>query len=187
VRGELSGAPDIRDPDTTSPYLLATRKTAHTGQPVSEFWLIAPFRGLPVTAEQLRDDRIAGEALAGRAVTRRLETARQATAGAVAAAKRYEHLLQMTRQRAERAEVIRLRYLMAHAAGVLADLAKTEQGIAGMMTGLAARDGSDLAAQRRQAAGEAAPGARRARVRAQALHQLAKTAAARPRPKTGRV
>jgi hypothetical protein len=50
VRGELPGVPDIRDPSTTSPHLLATRKTAHTGQPVSEFWPTALFRGLPVTA-----------------------------------------------------------------------------------------------------------------------------------------
>jgi len=56
-----------RWPATTSPYLLVTRKTAHTGQPVSVFWMNRLFRGLPVTAEQLRDDRIVEEALAGRA------------------------------------------------------------------------------------------------------------------------
>jgi hypothetical protein len=56
-----------RWPATTSPYLLVTRKTAHTGQPASEFWLTKLFRGLPVTAEQLHDDRIVEEALAGRA------------------------------------------------------------------------------------------------------------------------
>lgn len=56
-----------RWPATTSPYLLVTRKTAHTGQPASEFWLTRLFRGLPVTAEQLRDDRIVEEALSGRA------------------------------------------------------------------------------------------------------------------------
>jgi len=56
-----------RWPATTSPYLLVTRKTAHTGQPVSEFWMTRLFEGLPVTAEQLRDDRIVEEALAGRA------------------------------------------------------------------------------------------------------------------------
>ena len=66
IRGYL----DFRDqrwPATTSPYLLVTRKTAHTGQPVSGFWMNRLFRGLPVTAEQLRDDRIVEEALAGRA------------------------------------------------------------------------------------------------------------------------
>jgi hypothetical protein len=57
---------DQRWPATTSPYLLVTRKTAHTGLPVSESWLTGLFRGLPVTAEQLRDDRIVEEALAGR-------------------------------------------------------------------------------------------------------------------------
>ncbi len=56
-----------RWPDTASPYLLVTRKTAHTGEPVSRFWMASMFRGLPVTAEQLRDDRIVEEALAGRA------------------------------------------------------------------------------------------------------------------------
>jgi hypothetical protein len=56
-----------RWPATASPYLLVTRKTAHTGQPVSVFWMNRLFRGLPVTAGRLRDDRIIEEALAGRA------------------------------------------------------------------------------------------------------------------------
>jgi len=66
----ISGYLAVRNqrwPATTSPYLLVTRKTAHTGQPASEFWMTRLFRGLPVTAEQLRDDRIVEEALAGRA------------------------------------------------------------------------------------------------------------------------
>ena len=66
VRGYLTFR-NQRWPATTSPYLLVTRKTAHTGQPVSEFWMTRLFRGLPVTAEQLRDDRIVEEALSGRA------------------------------------------------------------------------------------------------------------------------
>jgi hypothetical protein len=56
-----------RWPATASPYLLVTRKTAHTGEPVSRFWMDRLFRNLPVTAGQLRDDRIVEEALAGRA------------------------------------------------------------------------------------------------------------------------
>ena len=52
---------------TTNPYLLITRKTAHTGESASRFWMTRLFRGLPVTAAQLRDDRIVEEALAGRA------------------------------------------------------------------------------------------------------------------------
>lgn len=56
-----------RWPATSSPYLLVTRKTAHTGEPVSRFWLNRLFCGLPVTAGQLRDDRIIEEALSGRA------------------------------------------------------------------------------------------------------------------------
>ncbi len=55
-----------RWPATSSPYLLVTRKTAHTGEPASRFWLNRLFRSLPVTAEQLRDDRIIEEALARR-------------------------------------------------------------------------------------------------------------------------
>lgn len=66
IRGYL----DFRDqrwPATASPFLLVTRKTAHTGEPVSRFWMTRLFRGLPVTAGQLRDDRIVEEALSGRA------------------------------------------------------------------------------------------------------------------------
>jgi len=66
VRSYL-GFRNRRWPVTSSPYLLVTRKTAHTGQPVSVFWLNRLFRGLPVTAAQLRDDRIIEEAVAGRA------------------------------------------------------------------------------------------------------------------------
>ncbi len=60
------------DEFTASRYLLVTRKTAHTGEPVSRYWMSSLFRGLPVTAEQLRDDRIVEEALAGRADPLRL-------------------------------------------------------------------------------------------------------------------
>jgi len=66
IRGYL-GFRSHRWPATTSPYLLVTRKTAHTGEPVSGFWMNRLFRGLPVTAAQLRDDRIVEEALSGRA------------------------------------------------------------------------------------------------------------------------
>ena len=58
---------DTRWPATASPYLLVTRKTAHSGEPVSRFWMNRLFRDLPVTTAQLRDDRIVEEALAGRA------------------------------------------------------------------------------------------------------------------------
>jgi hypothetical protein len=56
-----------RWPATTSTYLRVTRKTAHTGEPISRFWMNRLFCGLPVTAAQLRDDRIIEEALSGRA------------------------------------------------------------------------------------------------------------------------
>ncbi len=64
IRGYL-GFRNQRWPATSSPYLLVTRKTAHTGEPASRFWLNRLFQSLPVTAEQLRDDRIIEEALAG--------------------------------------------------------------------------------------------------------------------------
>jgi hypothetical protein len=66
IRGYLAFR-SRRWPATTSTYLLVTRKTAHTGEPVSRFWMDRLFRGLPVTAGQLRDDRIIEEALSGRA------------------------------------------------------------------------------------------------------------------------
>jgi hypothetical protein len=68
--GAIRGYLDFRGtrwPATTSPHLLVTRKTAHTGEPVSRFWVNQLFRNLPVTTGQLRDDRIVEEALAGRA------------------------------------------------------------------------------------------------------------------------
>jgi hypothetical protein len=65
IRGYLDFR-GTRWPATASPYLLVTRKTAHTGEPVSRFWMNRLFRDLPVTTGQLRDDRIVEEALAGR-------------------------------------------------------------------------------------------------------------------------
>ncbi len=49
-------------PTTTNPYLLVTQRTVHSGQPVTSAWTIALFRDLPVTAWQLRDDRLLEEA-----------------------------------------------------------------------------------------------------------------------------
>jgi hypothetical protein len=66
IRGYL-GFRNQRWPATSNPFLLVTRKTAHTGKPASRFWMNRLFRGLPVTAQQLRDDRIVEEAIAGRA------------------------------------------------------------------------------------------------------------------------
>jgi hypothetical protein len=65
--GVYLGIRSQRWPATSSPFLLVTRKTAHTGEPVSQFWMNRLFRSLRVTAEQLRDDRIVEEALSGRA------------------------------------------------------------------------------------------------------------------------
>jgi len=49
-------------PSTTSPYLLVSSKTAHTGQPVTSGWMHNILRHLPVTAQQLREDRLLEEA-----------------------------------------------------------------------------------------------------------------------------
>jgi hypothetical protein len=51
-----------RWPATTSPYLLVSSKTAHTGQPVTSGWLHNLLLPLPVTAQQLREDRLLEEA-----------------------------------------------------------------------------------------------------------------------------
>lgn len=51
-----------RWPVTTSPYLLVSGKTAYTGQPVTSGWLHKLLRPLPVTAQQLREDRLLEEA-----------------------------------------------------------------------------------------------------------------------------
>jgi hypothetical protein len=51
-----------RWPVTASPYLLVSSKTAHTGQPITSGWLHKLLRALPVTAQQLREDRLLEEA-----------------------------------------------------------------------------------------------------------------------------
>jgi hypothetical protein len=51
-----------RWPVTTSPYLLASSKTAYTGQPVTSGWMHKLLQALPVTAQQLREDRLLEEA-----------------------------------------------------------------------------------------------------------------------------
>jgi hypothetical protein len=51
-----------RWPAATSPYLLVSSMTVHTGQPVTSTWLHNLLRALPVTAQQLRDDRLLEEA-----------------------------------------------------------------------------------------------------------------------------
>lgn len=51
-----------RWPATISPYLLVSSKTAHTGQPVTSGWMHKLLRPLPVTAQQLREDRLLEEA-----------------------------------------------------------------------------------------------------------------------------
>ena len=49
-----------------SPYLLVTHRTVHTGKPVTDAWMHSLFTGLPVTARQLRDDRLLEEAVHNR-------------------------------------------------------------------------------------------------------------------------
>jgi hypothetical protein len=56
-----------RWPRTTNPHLLVNNHSAHTTAMVSESWMGKLFRGLPLTAVRLRDDRILEEARCGRA------------------------------------------------------------------------------------------------------------------------
>ena len=56
-----------RWPRTTNPHLLVNRHSAHTTGTVSESWTGKLFRGLPLTAAKLREDRILEEARCGRA------------------------------------------------------------------------------------------------------------------------
>ena len=51
----------------TNPHLLVNNHSAHTTATVSESWMGKLFRGLPLTAAQLREDRILEEARCGRA------------------------------------------------------------------------------------------------------------------------
>jgi hypothetical protein len=56
-----------RWPRTTNPHLLVNNHSAHTTATVSESWMAKLFCGLPLTAAQLREDRILEEARCGRA------------------------------------------------------------------------------------------------------------------------
>ncbi|MFJ2633342.1 hypothetical protein ACIO6U_15585 [Streptomyces sp. NPDC087422] len=47
-----------------SPYLVRTQQTAKRKSPVSDFWLKRLFKGLPATADSLRQDRALEEATA---------------------------------------------------------------------------------------------------------------------------
>jgi hypothetical protein len=72
-RGLVAGVSPVRAKASAVrvlPLTAASRRrriAAHTGDPVSRFWMNRLFRGLPVTAAQLRDDRIIEEAISGRA------------------------------------------------------------------------------------------------------------------------
>jgi len=118
----------------------------------------------------------------GKRAARRRKLAEDAIEGAREADRRRAQLQQLAERWSEHAGVVTLHRLLAHAASVLAELARTEQDIADTFTGLAHHDGSPLAAQRRQLAQAAAADAHNARNRAQDLHQLASTSAARTRP-----
>ncbi|MFF4456627.1 hypothetical protein [Streptomyces goshikiensis] len=51
-----------RWPHTRNPHLFISSQTAHTCAPVTTGWMQPLLRGLPVTAQQLREDRILEEA-----------------------------------------------------------------------------------------------------------------------------
>jgi len=115
----------------------------------------------------------------GETAARRRRLAQDAVRGAQEADKRAEHLRQLAREWIEHAEVEALHQLLAHAAQLLGDLARTEQDIADAFTVLASQDGSALAAQRRQLAVAATADAQKARDHARDLHELARTSASR--------
>lgn len=119
----------------------------------------------------------------GQKAARRRQLAADAIQGAHEADKRREQLQHLAVQWSEHADVVTLHQLLAQAAGVLTELARTEQGIADTFTSLAGLDGSPLAEQRRQLAQAAAADAQYARNRARDLHQLARTSAASTRPR----
>ena len=118
----------------------------------------------------------------GEKAARRRKLAEDAIQGAHEADKHREQLQQLADQWSEHASVVTLHQLLAQAASVLTELARTEQDIADIFTSLARHDGSPLAAQRRQLAKAAAADAQYARNRARDLHQLARTSAASMRP-----
>jgi hypothetical protein len=119
---------------------------------------------------------------AGEKAARRRKLAADAIQGAHDADKHHEQLQQLAEQWSEHASVVTLHQLLARAASVLTELARTEQDIADTFTSLARHDSSPLAAQRRQLAIAAATDAQYARNRARDLHQLARTSAASTRP-----
>ncbi len=110
IRGYLA-FPDQRWPITTSPYVLVTRKTAHTGEPVSRFWMNRLFRGLPVTAAQLRDDRIIEEAVSPAAPTRCISPPSSASVPAAGCATRRPHVTPNRPVRARASPMARPDYL----------------------------------------------------------------------------
>ena len=118
----------------------------------------------------------------GKGAARRRKLAEDAIQGAHEADKRREQLQRLAEQWSEHANVVTLHQLLAQAASVLTELARTEQDIADTFTSLARHDGSPLAAQRRQLARAAEGDAQYARNRARDLHQLARTSAASTRP-----
>ena len=112
---------------------------------------------------------------------RRLRLAEEAVKGAHAAIERSEHLQRHAQTWQEHVEAVRLRQALERAGGLLADLARAENDIAGILTEMAAEDGTELAAQREKLANQALAGARRADARARALRELAAANTARPR------
>jgi len=118
----------------------------------------------------------------GKKAARRRQLARDAIQGAHEAEHRREQLQRLAEQWSEHANVVTLHQLLAQAASVLTELARTEEDIADTFTSLASHDRSPLAAQRRQLARAAAGDAQYARDRARDLRQLARTSAAGPRP-----
>lgn len=116
--------------------------------------------------------RALAESGGSQAAARRLGLAEAATKAAQTAAEHGERLRRVVGQLAGHAEVAALRRSLDHADQLLADLARTENDIAGMLTGLADRGDPDRAARLRQPIQEALAAAQQAEDQARALRDL---------------
>lgn len=121
--------------------------------------------------------RVMAEEDESEAAARRLRLAGDAVKGAQEAAGHGEQLHQQADRWARRADVTALLRSLRRAGKVLADLARTEEDIAGTLTSLSSRSRPDQAAQLRHLAEQASAEAQRANDRARSLHDLAASVA----------
>lgn len=174
-----SGRPQVRAADQDDRTARQAWRSEHVLTPAGFKRLIAVMETTARVESGLAETLHAMAAQdTGEAGARRLRLAEDAAQGAQAAVKHSERWQQHARWWAEHTDVAALDQALEQAGKALADLARAENGIADILTRLASRNGSDLAARRRRLAAQASAAARRARDRAQALRELATTDAA---------